>query len=220
MKTQWISWLATIPMILFLTACGGGGGGASAGGGGGSYSASTVSWRIPDTGQNLCYYDYTIDGIFNPAEFTCLAPGSGWSPDGQDGYYSINAMSFTDNGNGTILDNVTGLTWQKCSLGESGSGCSTGSPTSLGWSAAVSQCANLGAGWRLPTVFELTRIVNFGASLGTIDPNAFPGTAASNYWSSTAHATYTGYAWVVNFAQGNTWIGYQTDMNHVRCVRG
>lgn len=67
---------------------------------------------------------------------------------------------------------------------------------------------------------ELTRIVDYGQSFVTIDTTAFPNTGPSGYWTSTPHATYDGYAWIVDFAQGNTWINYETDTNYVRCVRG
>lgn len=204
--------LTLITMILLLTACGGGGGSD------GDFGAAVQ--RIPDTGQTKCYYDYIDDGIYIPAESTCLDPGSAWSPDGQDGYYAINTMSFTDNGDGTILDDVTGLTWQKCPFGKSSSDCSIGTSTAYTWSAAQSQCANLnlaGTGWRLPTVFELTQIVSY-ANGSTIDSTAFPGTS-SIYWSSTAHSNLF-WAWYVNFTQsGITWADNQTAEHFVRCVR-
>jgi Protein of unknown function (DUF1566) len=219
MNNRLLNWLATIATTLFITACGGGGGGDSTSGTGDTYT-STATGKISDTGQTQCYYDYTLDGSYNPLALTCLAPGSGWSPDGQDGYYTINAMSFTDNGNGTILDNVTGLVWQKCAIGESGSACSTVSTTSYSWSAAKSQCANLGTGWRLPTAFELAGIIDYGKSLVTINSIAFPGTAPADYWSSTSHPLYTTLAWYVSFAQGTTWLDYQTDTKYARCVKG
>ncbi|HEY9051951.1 MAG TPA: DUF1566 domain-containing protein [Gammaproteobacteria bacterium] len=205
-----------IIISIMLSACGGGGSGSPVGGGN-----TTVA--VPDSGQTSCYYDYTSDGIYNPAAFTCLSPGSAWGPDGQDGYYSINTMSFTDNGDGTVIDNVTGLVWQKCSLGKSGSDCSGGSISSNTWSAAKVQCANLnlaGTGWRLPTVFELTQLVNYGRSYATIDQTVFPGTGASSYWTSTVHANQSSWAWYVNFAQGNTYAHEQSQTYYVRCVRG
>lgn len=218
MKAWQFSWL---PTILFLVACGGGGG-DSGPGGGDSYPISTVSWRVPDTGQTSCYYDYTVDGLYNPTEVSfCPAPGtSAWGPDGQDGYYKINPPSFTDNGDGTVLDSVTGLTWRKCALGRSGSDCMTGASASYTWSSAMSQCASLGAGWRLPTVVELTRLVNYGTSYTSIDESFFPATAPSPFWTSTPHATRLDVAWYVNFAQGNTWSHYKSQTYYVRCVRG
>lgn len=228
MTTRTTTYLSTITVALFLTACGGGGGGPGAGGGGngGSTSGTPVAGTgtIPDSGQTTCFYDTTIDGIYNPSEFTCLAPGSAWQPDGQDGYYAINSMSFTDNGDGTVLDNTTQLTWQKCSMGESGTDCSTGSNLSYTWNDARNQCTNLslaGGGWRLPTVFELTQIVDYSDNLGTIDAAVFPGTALAPYWTSTAHAnTSTGWSWYVGFAEGTTWANNQSQTYNVRCVKG
>ena len=208
--------------MLLLTACGSGGGGDGEPIADGGDLAGSGSGIVADTGQTSCYYDYTIDGIYNPAESICLQPGSAWSPDGQDGYYTINPMSFTDNGDATILDNITGLTWQKCTLGESGTDCSSGASISSTWSDAKNQCANLnlvGTGWRLPTVIELAQIVDFSKSFA-IDTTVFSSTGYP-YWSSTAHAGVTSWAWYVYFIQnGSTWANYQTELYSVRCVRG
>lgn len=212
------NWLITLPVILFMTGCGSDGDSTTPDSGSNPIS-NVDTGVIPDTGQTTCYYDATSGDGYNPTEFAC-APG-GWGPDGQDGNHTINTMSFTDSGDGTIKDNVTGLSWQKCSLGKSGSDCSGGSIASHAWSDAGSQCANLnleGTGWRLPTVTELTRLVNFGTSYSTIDATKFPGTGASAYWTSTVHSTQA-WAWYVSFAQGNTWAINQTDTNYVRCVR-
>lgn len=204
-----------LPFVFILTACGGGGG-ASDGG-------TTATGLIPDSGQTLCYYDITYDNFYNPSSSTCLSPGSAWQPDGQDAFYSINLPSYTDNGDGTIDDNVTGLSWQKCTLGESGTDCNTGSASSLIWSDALSQCASLnlaGTGWRLPTVYELTQLVDYGESLTTINSTVFPGTNPAPYWTSTVHATQSSWAWYVSFSQGTTGVNNQSQTYKVRCVRG
>ncbi len=41
------------------------------------------------------------------------APSAGQAFYGQDATYTGNQPSYTDNGNGAITDNVTGLMWQK-----------------------------------------------------------------------------------------------------------
>jgi len=53
--------------------------------------------QLPDTGQTKCYR-----GVDPYDEIPCAGTG-------QDGAYTINPMSFTDNGNGTVTDNNTGL---------------------------------------------------------------------------------------------------------------
>lgn len=146
--------------------------------------------------------------------------GTSGTPSGQDGDYTINAMSFTDNGNGTILDNVTGLVWQKCALGGTGNDCLGGTTVSHTWSNAQTQCAVLGAGWRLPELFELANIIDYGTSYSTVNSTAFPATAPAAFWSATAHPLYTTMAWTVNFAQGTPGVDYKTNTNYVRCVRG
>jgi len=221
MKSRLIKRMASLPAILFLTACGGGGGGSTTGDG--NQSPSTYTGIVPDSGQTACYYDYIDDGVYIPLESTCLQPGSAWSPDGQDGYYNINPLSYTDNGDGTVDDNVTGLNWQKCSIGKTGTDCSAGAIASHDWNAASAQCASLsldGGGWRLPSVTELTQLVNYGKSSGAIDSTAFPGTF-SRYWTSTptAHVNYA-WAWYVDFTQSITWADNLSEALYVRCVRG
>jgi hypothetical protein len=101
----------------------------------------------------------------------------------------IEAAPFTDNGDGTVKDNATGLVWKKCSNGLSGTSCSTGTATTYTWANAVTACTS---GWRLPSINELKTIVDTTKASGaTIDTTAFPATFASYYWSSTTYAPST-----------------------------
>ncbi len=59
------------------------------------------AFKLPDTGQMKCY-----QSVSPYAEIPRVGTG-------QDGAYDINPMSYTDNGNGTVTDNNTGLMWQK-----------------------------------------------------------------------------------------------------------
>ncbi len=177
---------------------------------------------VPDTGQTTCY-----DSSGNSISCT----GSG-----QDGAYSIHPMLFADNGDGTITDNVTGLLWQKCSMGLSGVGCSTGTAATYNWyqatgtydatynSSTTNICGSLslaGTGWRLPTEYELGTIVNFGTSSPAINTSYFPNTQSSGeYWSST-YPPNTADAWYVYFYSGSTAANnFKTTALYVRCVRG
>src|SRR5450755_69744 len=55
---------------------------------------------------------------------------------GQDAVYQKGVShSYTDNGDGTITDNVSALMWKKCSEGLSGSNCATGTATETNWQA-------------------------------------------------------------------------------------
>lgn len=86
---------------------------------------------------------------------------------------------FTDNGNGTVTDHLTGLMWSKDSTYSQGD-----------WSSMVTACENATiAGhtdWRLPNVKELFSLFDFSRSSPSL-PNGHPftDTGARSYWSST-----------------------------------
>jgi hypothetical protein len=134
------------------------------------------------------------------------------------------ARSYTDNSDGTIKDNATGLTWQKCSSGLSGTTCATGTATTADWTTAGSYCSSLSLvskTWRLPTVQELGNLVDYSRSTSPVVNNTFfPATVANAYWSSTTYATPTTSAWYINFGVGTVGNTYKTDSNFMRCVSG
>ena len=45
--------------------------------------------------------------------------------------------AFTVNPDGTVVDSVTGLMWDQCSLGQSGTTCATGAVSGMDWYAAL-----------------------------------------------------------------------------------
>lgn len=112
----------------------------------------------------------------------------------------------------TVLDTVTGLTWQR----------SLPSFT-FSWTDAQAYCAALavaGGGWRLPTRAELASLRDVRQNPGpSIDPDAFPGTPSEQFWSTTAHAGDGGTAWYVSFANGYSYSGDTGTGRRVRCVR-
>jgi hypothetical protein len=181
---------------------------------------SAFAFRLPDTGQGKCY---NSDGI----EIPC-------PPSGQDGAYAINTMSFSDNGNGTVTDNNTGLMWQKGDpnpqqynwFQASGTYHSTHNPST------IDVCGSLSidglTDWRLPTKKELITIVDYSIpSPGpTINQSFFPYAAAHEYWTIDRGAQSADYAWLVQFSDGQIF-AVQTyftfglaPANYVRCVRG
>jgi hypothetical protein len=124
-----------------------------------------------------------------------------------------NEMSFTDNGDGTVTDNVTRLMWQQAVP-----------PVKMLYSAAAITCSDLVlAGhddWRLPSLIELISIADLGRSDPAIDVVAFPSTPADSFWSSTGFATSPTTVATVSFARGNTAQKAKTETPfHVRCVR-
>jgi hypothetical protein len=130
------------------------------------------------------------------------------------------AVRFSDNRNGTVTDNGTGLVWQKCSMGQNMVDCNgADSPTS--WYMALSYCRSLsldGRSWRLPSVNELKSIADTSLINPAINTKFFPNTPNSRYWSSSTLVSTTTGAWVVIFVDGQiAYIG-KTSARSVRCV--
>jgi len=117
--------------------------------------------------------------------------------------YGINA--FTDNGDGTVTDEATGLMWAQ---DDSGVTVPVGMnwEESLAWVQAMNSQNYLGHDdWRLPNVKELQSIVDYSRSPDTDGTAAiapvFSTTGITNeagdadfafYWSGTTHATANG----------------------------
>jgi hypothetical protein len=149
----------------------------------------------------------------NPFYVRCVSGASKESSSG----------SFTDNNDGTVKDNATGLIWQKCSKGQTGADCSGGSATAATWTTALTDCSGLtlaGRTWRLPTVNELGSLLDTTKASGpTIDTTAFPSTVANYYWSSTTYAPNTSNVWAVLFFDGLIPSNFsKTTNSYVRCV--
>ncbi|MEN7982548.1 MAG: DUF1566 domain-containing protein [Nanoarchaeota archaeon] len=163
-----------------------------------------VTRKLPDTGQTSCY-----DGSGNI--ITCPFPNQ---PLAQDGSYAANPPSYTNNGDGTVTDNNTGLVWQQ-----------SDDNYSYAFLEAVNYCDNLTlAGyldWRMPEVMELQYIVNSGTYYPAIN-SVFSGTDYGYYWTFTSYKYYSWLNWIVGFIRG--FVYYDTShLSHsypVRCVRG
>jgi hypothetical protein len=123
-----------------------------------------------------------------------------------------NLQSYTDNGDGTVTDNVTGLMWQQVVPART-----------YAWAQALAYCPTLTlaghSDWRLPLVIELSSIVDLGHSNPSTDPTYFPSTALDFFWSASPLAGSSSAAWDVYFYNGATYSHGVSYSSRVRCVR-
>ena len=129
---------------------------------------------------------------------------------------------FTDNGDGTVTDNLTNLVWLK------NANC-FGPRT---WNNALSDSNGTQSGlcgltdgsstgdWRLPNYKELFSLVdaeNYNPPLPSGHP--FNNVQSFHYWSSTTFALGTSVAWFVSMEFGDVGIGNKTGIYYVWPVR-
>lgn len=142
------------------------------------------STNVPRTGQVTCW---SQTGAFIPV---CAGTG-------QDGELQTGVRwpdpRFTDNSDGTVTDNLTGLVWLK---NADPFGFST-------WQQALDQCNRLSSGqyglkddskagdWRLPNIKEIETLVDYnnaGPCLPAGWEKVFENVRPSSYWTSTSVA--------------------------------
>jgi hypothetical protein len=132
---------------------------------------------------------------------------------------------FTDNGNGTVTDNLTRLIWMK-------NANAFGTKT---WDDALTAANGLKSGdagtdladgskagdWRLPNVRELQTLIDYGRVNPTLPTNhPFTNVISYFYWSSTTTVGKTNAAFGVNFNDGPAGGEYKSSGGYVWCVRG
>ena len=128
----------------------------------------TSGYAVVDTGQIVCYDD-------RDEAFICPAAAEAFY--GQDAQYDGHQPGYTDNGDGTVTDNVTGLMWQQ-SPDADGDG-DIDADDKLTYDAAIGRADTLNLGgytdWRLPTIKELYSLIDFSGT----DPGGYEGTDTS-----------------------------------------
>jgi hypothetical protein len=93
-----------------------------------------------------------------------------------------------------------GLIWARCSVGMrwNGSRCQ-GEAEALSWVEAQAQVKD---GWRIPSLKELSRLVELNRFLPAIDSRRFPATPPADFWTTTPFINTPGMTWRVNFREG------------------
>lgn len=166
----------------------------------------TVTWRLPTIVPTTTIYTSNLNRLTAyPTGSPSLLklPDTGQTFDatptfGEDSDYSINPPAYTDNGDGTITDRVTGLMWQKVDAGE------------FTWDSSVTRAASVTTGgysdWRLPTPTELMSIMLYnGGGSPALNTSFFPSNpagAAEYWWTSDLYGTDATRVWCVNAGGG------------------
>jgi quinol monooxygenase YgiN len=178
------------------------------------WSKNGAGSQLPRTGQKLCYNS-------KGAVIPCAATG-------QDGEFQAGEPfpipRFTDNGDGTVTDNLTDLIWLKNAnfFGE------------VTWDQALAKAREMAGGtcgltddskqgdWRLPNVNELQSILDLSNSYGpaVTAGHPFANLQAANYWTSTSVAAFPALAWYTALAVGPPVFDLKVNLMRMWPVRG
>ncbi len=183
----------------------------------------TLPYPVPQTGQTLCYdsEDKTTDCNNNVV--------------GQDGKlqkgFPLSVPRFTDNLDGTVTDNLTGLIWlQDANCFDSRKWDDARTKVYEMNTGVAQSCNTTQTGWRLPNIRELHSLINYQYSNPALsnaegdqnwnENDPFLGVQSGAYWSATSPVYNTSYAWVVLFNNGYVNAHGKTYTNYVWPVRG
>ena len=154
---------------------------------------ATAVTRMPDTGQTRSYTNTF----------------------GEDSDYLHNPPSYTNNNDGTVTDNVTGLMWQRIDDHQY-----------RNYSQAEAYCNNLSlAGyqdWRIPSIEALVSLPDYSAFRPSMNETYFTNDYHTyGYWSSTLFTVKPNSVRGLACAYANTsvWV-MSTEFNQTRCARG
>ena len=133
--------------------------------------------------------------------------------DSNDGTYTVTAVDVNDITVAEALtDEIAGDTVIVTSVGD------------LIWDMLDQANANsLGghADWRVPNVYELVIIVNYGNCWPSIDTTTFPSTPTENHWTASTYPCDSAGAFYVYFGYGGVVHDYkEQNKYYVRLVRG
>jgi len=161
----------------------------------------------------------TLTGEVCPTGQYTANPAGAPFHDYDDAYYAgaSPTLNYTDNGDGTLTDNNTGLMWpaDPFDLG-------TGWDAQCSWEVGLHRCNALTyAGhtdWRMPNFKELVSIMDESHTYPNVSGD-FTNVQDDAYWTSTTDPNGTGDALTVDFGDNWTDMDDKTDANWVIPVR-
>jgi hypothetical protein len=135
---------------------------------------------------------------------------------------SWTAPRFTDNGNGTVSDNLTGLYWLKNAdcFGSQSWADALSSANGLASGACLLSDGSTAGQWRLPSVNELESLIDADTGTPALPAtHPFSGVQSLNYWSSSTFAGNVSSAWNVHMGSGQMDYHVKSDLLHIWPVR-
>lgn len=193
--------------------------------------AGTQRFRLPHSGQTICYDD----------------EGNRLSTDrarrdfqGQDGTHRIHPPTYSKLGEGgrllvpaatweqgcrAVRDEVTGLVWEVKSplpVDVNYAGRSYDFESVAEWYLPHLNRIGFGGShdWRLPNLQELRTIVDYSGAVPAVDQDSFPHCRPGFYWSGNSYASDRDLQWGIYFAIGCAICYSKKNRYFVRLVRG
>ncbi len=130
---------------------------------------------------------------------------------------------FTDNSDGTVTDNLTGLIWLKAANCFSTRNWATANTDANGLANAFCGLSDgsTAGDWRLPNLNELESLIDAGESSPALPTgHPFSSVQADGYWSATTYAPNSIIAWIVGMVNGSVDVSLKSsDVSYVWPVR-
>ncbi|KJU85855.1 protein containing DUF1566 [Candidatus Magnetobacterium bavaricum] len=131
---------------------------------------------------------------------------------------------FTDNGNQTVTDNLTGLLWSRDAGTSTWGNCTGGIKTwqgALDYMTCLNTAGYLGYNdWRLPNRKELMSLISRQMYSPPLPSgHLFINPWSHEYWSSTTQASDTSNAWIIHMDEGYVYPSAKVGNNYVWPVR-
>ena len=173
---------------------------------------------LPKSGQTTCYDKFgTVISCVGTWQDGEVQAGVAWP-----------GVRFTNNNNGTIKDNLTGLIWAQDGGTSAFTTCAGGTKT---WQGALDyvKCLNQNnykgsSDWRLPNINEFDSLINIGVT----DPGQWLidkgfTSIKDDYWTSSTFINFRDYAYMVstrNFIEVGEIYKSKAELHYVLPVRG
>ena len=129
---------------------------------------------------------------------------------------------FTNNGDGTIRDNATGLIWLKnanCFGARSWNDATAAIATLASGTCGLTD-GSIAGSWRLPTADELRQLLDLSQNKPALPKgHLFDDVQLLSYWTSSAYAYETGSAWSIVIQNGYMSHGRMSYNNYAWPVR-